>query len=161
MNKTLFILSSLLLSISANAAYICQGNEVRQHGSLKAEATLSFNLHCLNGPKCFLSGLEGYIIAGGDRYSDPETVYQGYFKIKSMINDTNYNPRKYKNAKVYRNVNAYKTSGAEQGMWGDLILSKPTRTNGADLEAHYVFKAGDHMGGTIHMSCVKVDPKRR
>ncbi len=61
-----------------------------------------------------------------------------------------------------RNINAYKTSGSEGGMWGNLIVAQLTRSApNIKLEAHYVFQSGDHMGGPIHMNCMEMLTMRR
>lgn len=160
MKSILFVLSLITLTIPAHARYECIGKEVRQHGSIPADAKLTFDLYCLNRPKCILNNLVGTVIAGGTRNSDPDSVYRGEFRIKRLVNDLNYKPNKYKGAKIYRKVNAYKTSGSESGMWGDLIISTSTSSR-YDLDAHYVFQAGDHMGGTIHMRCNRFNTSDR
>ena len=160
--KTLFISAMLLSCISAQARYNCVGNELRQHGKMKGSANFTFDLQCLNSPVCIITNLTGMVMADGDpTNTDPEYAYHGYFKIKSMTSDPRYRPTKYKNARIFRKVNAYRTKGAEDGMWGDLIVAQSTRRSQSILlEAHYVFQAGDHMGGTIHMKCVQSQSAR-
>ena len=42
-------------------------------------------------------------------------------------------------------------------MWGDsFVISKKLLTaEDETFDAHYVFKAGDHMGGTVDLTCSK------
>lgn len=35
-------------------------------------------------------------------------------------------------------------------MWGYLVINKDT---GGEFDAHYIFQAGDHMGGTVDYKC--------
>ncbi len=95
--------------------------------------------------------LRGEIRASGseeDLVSD--NAYIGIFDTKSLKENPDYNPVRYKNSSQFQKLNAKETRGAESGMWGSLIVPKNMR---GTFESHYIFQAGDHMGGTIHMSC--------
>jgi hypothetical protein len=86
-------------------------------------------------------------------YSDmAESNYIGNFKIPLITENAKYRPIKYKGYSQFPKFNATDTSGsAEDGMWGQFLLEK--NTNKARFGAHYIFQAGDHMGGTLHMTC--------
>jgi len=98
-----------------------------------------------------ITDLRGEIRAAQDKEeANSDDAYIGIFATKSVQENPKYRPVKYKDSSQFQNVDAKETRGAESGMWGSLIV--PKKTTGA-FEAHYVFQAGDHMGGTIHMDC--------
>ena len=37
-------------------------------------------------------------------------------------------------------------------MWGELVIENKFEI-AEEFEAHYIFQAGDDVGGTIHMNC--------
>lgn len=76
--------------------------------------------------------------------------YIGGFSIPRVSEDPAYKPVKYKNSSKFPGVDAKETRGLESGMWGYLVVPRDVR---GTFESHYIFQAGDHMGGTIHMSC--------
>ena len=98
-----------------------------------------------------ISDLRGEIRAAGSRLDlASEDAYVGVFEVKHVAENPEYRPIKYKNSSQFKGIDAKETRGAESGMWGHLIVPRDTR---GEFESHYVFQAGDHMGGTIHMSC--------
>jgi hypothetical protein len=93
-----------------------------------------------------------------DSYADDDSpnkaqilhAYYGLFFGKDR--KTNLAPRAtvYKDEKYYRfnKLNANITSDSDGGgMWGYFVISKEFK------KAHYVFRSGDHMGGTIDFDC--------
>ena len=64
-----------------------------------------------------------------------------------------YKPTKYKNHFKFEDIDAAFTAGNEDGMWGDFILEKGFAK---EISAHYIFQAGDHMGGTVDFTCQKM-----
>lgn len=88
------------------------------------------------------------------------TVYYGQFFGKKVPVTLSPRARKYTDAEYYRfkDFDALNTSGHDGGgMWGYLVVSKAYYNgNGSQpFAAHYVFKAGDHIGGTVNYSCVR------
>ena len=78
--------------------------------------------------------------------------YIGIFKIVSLAENSKYRPIKYKGYSQFQNFDATDTTdSAEDGMWGQLVLEKDMSKTA--FQAHYVFQAGDHMGGTLHLIC--------
>ena len=66
-------------------------------------------------------------------------------KIEYIEENPYYRPRRYKNYSQFPNFDFI------GDMWGDLIISKETTQD--KFYAHYLFQQGDHMGGTLHLSC--------
>jgi hypothetical protein len=120
-------------------------------GLLPAKAELSFAETKSASGLRVLRNIEGSVRVAeiGGSLADG---YVGNFKIASLTENARYNPRKYKGFSDFQSFDATDTNGsAEDGMWGDLVLDK--NTSQAQFEAHYIFKAGDHMGGTLHLNC--------
>jgi len=82
-----------------------------------------------------------------------DNAYIGHFNIRELSNNPNYNPRRYEGFVQFPNFDAEDTSGMESGMWGNFLIQEGLVEDGA-FEAKYIFQAGDHMGGTIHFTCV-------
>ena len=79
-----------------------------------------------------------------------DNAYIGNFEFEGLKSNPNYRPIKYKNMVQFKDFNAKDTTGREDGMWGSLLIDR-NLSDGCD--AKYIFQAGDHMGGTVHMSC--------
>ncbi len=85
-------------------------------------------------------------------YQDYENNYLGSFKFETVTENSNYRPRRYVGYSQFKDFNAASTEGSqEDGMWGEFVLEK--NTHQPKFQAHYIFKAGDHMGGTMHFTC--------
>lgn len=81
----------------------------------------------------------------GDGELNRETAdYVEDFSIETLSENPKYKPTRYKGFSQFKDFDA-------SDMWGSFILDKDT--NQDSFEAHYIFQAGDHMGGTLHMSC--------
>lgn len=78
--------------------------------------------------------------------------YDGTFSFDKKDENPKYRPNKYQGYAQFLDFDAIKTNDTDGGgMWGELIVPKePTDTG---FTAHYVFKAGDHKGGTVDFSC--------
>jgi hypothetical protein len=83
--------------------------------------------------------------------------YYGLFHGKDLKEVPYVRATTYKNHYRFKDFDAVFTGGLESGMWGYLVINKSVdqfRAGGVKtLDAHYVFQAGDHMGGTIDFSC--------
>lgn len=98
-----------------------------------------------------LKNVEGRF-SSANGVGDTEEDYIGTFKIKSLAENPKYKPRRYVGFSQFPKFDATDTdSSQEPGMWGQLVLEKDT--DQATFAAHYIFQAGDHMGGTLHLSC--------
>ncbi|MCY4644356.1 MAG: hypothetical protein OXB88_07020 [Bacteriovoracales bacterium] len=93
----------------------------------------------------------GYVIADyvdvleSDEF-DPETAeYRGDFSAVTLVENPHYRPWRYKGYSQFRELDS---TGS---MWGELVVERKTEQE--KFKAHYIFKAGDHMGGTLHMTC--------
>ena len=93
----------------------------------------------------------------GEVITDPGHVeydrsWIGRFDIAKLVENPDYRPRKYQGFSQFREVDATDTGGsAESGMWGVFLLEKDI--SGDHIQAKYIFQAGDHMGGTLHLGC--------
>jgi hypothetical protein len=79
--------------------------------------------------------------------------YYGIFSFDKISNNSSYKPTKYKDSVQFKDFDAIQTSSNE-GMWGELVISKELPQK--EFVAHYIFKAGDHLGGTVDFSCKNV-----
>lgn len=83
-----------------------------------------------------------------------ENAYVGHFQINSLDTNPNYRPRRYKDYFQFKKFNASRTTGNESGMWGEFVVEKAALLRRAKrFLAHYIFQAGDHIGGTLHFTC--------
>lgn len=118
-------------------------------GLLDAQAILAFTDTVDERGLRVLSDIEARVQASP---KDSDTIYIGTFNIDSLTENPNYRPRKYRGYSQFRNFDATDTSeSAEPRMWGELLVRKDT-SRGV-FPAHYIFQAGDHLGGTLHLSC--------
>lgn len=99
----------------------------------------------------YLTDILGHVSVAG---------YYGVFWGDDLLAEAPYQKAaKYKNHLRFKNFNAIRTAGYESGMWGDFIINQNIvggMEPGDTIDAHYVFKAGDHIGGTIDFSCSEV-----
>lgn len=100
-----------------------------------------------------INSVRGEVKVGSDEHKnlDSENAYIGHFRFRQLRSDPTYRARKYKNFVRFKSFNAAETTGLETGMWGDFLLEKNIEDG---MQAKYVFKAGDHMGGTMHFTCL-------
>ena len=155
-----FLILTLALGLThAHASEVtCVSNVTSQSGTtLKTDAKLNFKLTA-NGNQSTISNVNGYVYVMG-AYEDKnepmtaENTYMGFFKAGTLVANAKYRPNQYKGFAQFQNFNAIKTTGLEDGMWGNLVAQVEGRTSSGKIAAHYIFQAGDHMGGTVHFSC--------
>lgn len=136
--------------------YQCM-TEGESYREVIAEARIDFILTEKRGQR-ILSDINGYVRADWSELSQTPSPYEykGWFNIKEVRENLNYNPRKYKNHSQFKEFDA---SSSYQGMWGTFILernnAKSNYRNGI-LEAFYIFSAGDHIGGTVDLLCYPI-----
>ncbi|MCY4644312.1 MAG: hypothetical protein OXB88_06795 [Bacteriovoracales bacterium] len=61
-----------------------------------------------------------------------------------------YRPRKYKGYSQFGDFD-----GTLGDVWGQLVIDSQTKFKAKEknFKAHYIYQAGDHYGGTLHLSC--------
>jgi len=99
--------------------------------------------------------VQGHINVGAIDTLPPlneDNAYFAVFNTPELRSNPFYRPRKYKGYLQFPGLNATETTGLERGvgMWGTLLVQK--RLNNR-FRAKYIFKAGDHAGGTVHLVC--------
>lgn len=155
--KSLITIAILALSIQGIAAETiqCNAQKAIQYGAgnLKADAELTFQLE-RNGTESVIENVNGHVFVQS-QFEDGNVInsdnsYMGYFKINSIKANANYNPLKFKDWFQFKDFNAAKTEGLEDGMWGTLVIDL---SRDDVFEARYIFQAGDHMGGTVLFTC--------
>jgi hypothetical protein len=146
-------------SVVNAANYSCRIESGRQQADvLPAEGTIEFK-YSVDGNKAELLDLIGFVSTnyvfnlesnGTDKKIANYTgVFSGDFK-----NYEAYQPSVYTNHFKFNDFNAKLTSRHDGGgMWGYLVVKKDNTSD--KIDAHYVFQAGDHIGGTIDMKCSK------
>ncbi len=113
----------------------------------RSKSILWFHVAIVDG-KATIESYGGHIYVVG---------YYGVFVGKNNV-EVPYTrkPSVYKNHYRFQNIDARFTGGSENGMWGEFVVSKDlakTRDTNIKVDGHYVFKAGDHLGGTIDYEC--------
>ena len=164
MKSILKVLSlSLIVSIaSAGTQYQCtdKNGTFRQHGdNHPAKANFSLGLNLKDDQ--FEATVVGQIAADYDfDVNEKENLefadfhYEGSFDSVTVKQNLKYKPSKYKNHMQFRDVNATESS---TGMWGVLVMPAMP---GYQFEAHYIFQAGDHIGGTLDLNCITTNGKK-
>jgi hypothetical protein len=158
--KVLFLAALTMVSFAqaANAserALVCaaSGSPISQNGGhVFGSASFSLNEVVLPNGARFLYNVRGEVRASyEDAKLGEDGSYIGSFNFTRVDANPKYSPRRYLGFTQYANFNAFQTRGREDGMWGQFVLEQDlTKTV---VQAHYIFQAGDHMGGTLHMSC--------
>jgi hypothetical protein len=102
-----------------------------------------------------ISNLVGHVFIKSpyekDKNIDIENSYMAFFKFDELYADKEYKPRKYTGFSKFEHFDAVYTTGQDHGMFGYLALEMTPKKK--VIEAFYVFKAGDHMGGTVLFTC--------
>ncbi|NUM88562.1 MAG: hypothetical protein HUU37_05085 [Bdellovibrionales bacterium] len=144
-----------------DAECVARGKYGRSGGGIVTNSELSFRLSG-DAESATIRSVRGTVKVAYNYEGDtPDTLnesnaYIGYFQTARIENNPGYRPRRYKNYFQFQKLNAVRTTGHESGMWGDLVVEKTAFLRGTDaFQAHYIFQAGDHMGGTIHFKCTK------
>ena len=154
MKITVVLLFIAFLNLCYAATVSCQasGKSVFQEGGdkLPAEALFLFE-ESYQGEIRVLSDVIGEFKTAYDSLDD-DYIYFGRFQMDAIKENPKYRPIKYKGFSQFKDFDAADTKGScESGMWGYFLLEK--NTNKEKFEAYYIFQAGDHMGGTLKMSC--------
>jgi len=150
--QKLFIITSMLLflvgSIEAATNYTCSTKDGSSR-QVFSKGTLSFTDQIIDETRV-LSNVKAFIRSNWEplslEVSDDE--YTGEFSFEKISENKKYRPRIYKNYSQFVDFNAQKSSN---GMWGNLLLEKNNGTK--SIQVHYIFQAGDHMGGVIDFYC--------
>jgi hypothetical protein len=133
--------------------YECNTTQGRQQGqNLLVDGKLQFTYRA-SGDTAAMIGLKGFMTVNYDFNIEKSEInnYLGVFEGK-FENKVDYKGRVYKNHYKFENFDATITSNWDGGgMFGYLALSKDHGEK--KIDAHYVFQAGDHIGGTIDMDC--------
>jgi len=140
--------TSVTIAADYKGSYYCEALGTRQHGSTyNANGKLFFTKYEDNGSVVYKE-IVGHLFTGYD--FEPEYGYYGVFKYDEKVADKNYRGRTYKNHDKL-DFDAVATNGNDGGgMWGYLVINKDTE---GEFDAHYIFQAGDHMGGTVDYKC--------
>lgn len=137
--------------------YICHANEVlRQNGDFGTKVDSRLELRLKQGADGLVSLIQGmgHLItnyAADEHLLDDEYAYYGLFNLYSLQENPDYSPRVYVNHHQFKSFNATVTNNNDGGgMWGSLVVPQSLT---AEIEVHYIFQAGDHMGGTVDYQC--------
>ena len=159
--KAILLFFSLSLGLPALAGpvwkdYVCLAEQLRQNGTLyPVSSSLEFTVVESDGTYT-IESLVGNVIA--KNYRDASATldfssYHGIFHFSQLVNNPAYAGRTYQNHIQFKKFDALHTNTHDGGgMWGYFVLGK-TEAGQATTDGHYVFKAGDHMGGTIDYQC--------
>ena len=163
------LITSTMILFSANIAigsgingrYVCRatGDAIRQHGRLiPADATIYFQLSQVENHKYQLKNILGHASIG--YFETPEGLDYtesgyGIFKINELTSNEQYRPTRYIGATQFRNFNATSSINYDGGgPWGSLVMELQNLSpNSKEFDAHYIFQHGDHMGGTMDLTC--------
>lgn len=134
----------------------CSSERTVQFGlhNIATDAELIFDLE-RNGKQSLILNLVGHIFVKSpyekNRNIEVENSYMAFFKFDSLYAYSDYKPHKFIGFAQFNHFNAVHTLGEESGMYGYLAINVTQNIN--EFEAFYVFKAGDHMGGTTLFTC--------
>jgi hypothetical protein len=158
---TLAVVSYSVYSVTAFAAKIeevpihcwAEGPSLSSQGSRDLIKTFShfsfYETRDKNGLRVLIK-IKGSIKTANEDY---QGSYIGTFDLPSKLENSNYKPQKYTGYSQFPNFDATSTEGSlENGMWGQFLLEKDYQDKDI-FQAHYIFQAGDHMGGTLHLEC--------
>lgn len=150
MKYILFILPILSFNSFAQTRYECE-TPVQSNRIIYSQGSLVFTIAKENG-KRVLSNVLAEVRADWSPLQDDQSPYEyrGEFSIDRLVEKENYNPRVYLNHSKFENFDA-----SNNYMWGDLIVEKAIGAK--SMNVHYIFQAGDHIGGVIDFKCSRVD----
>jgi hypothetical protein len=150
--KLFVFLLVLLNSISlwANEKHVCTVTKALHDDNkiLAVKSKLEFYLD-KDGDKSVISNFHGHLLVKVP-LSDNDQI-EGRFEIAEIEASPKYRPTKFKGHAAFKEVTAYETTGVEKGMTGYFSVDvTPKKEN---ILAIYVFKAGEHLGGSIYYNC--------
>lgn len=93
---------------------------------------------------------------GSQSTMDQASAYYGVFLGEMKPFSLSPRARRYKDADYFR-IRDFSADGMTRSdggdMSGEFVLSKKFLENDEEFDAHYIFQAGDHMGGTVDYDC--------
>ncbi|MEO0336591.1 MAG: hypothetical protein AAF202_09355 [Pseudomonadota bacterium] len=146
-------ISSIAFAHDDEARYLeCNSTNFRQNGGWEIQpndnAYLALKME-EGQDQPIVTVVNGYINFGG---------YVG-FMTDLVVTPHPYvrTPGTYKNHNRWE-MNAERTYGHEDGMWGHLIVNFEAMSMGRydRTDAHFYLQAGDHQGGTVDFECERV-----
>ncbi|MGE3608628.1 MAG: hypothetical protein AB7I27_03490 [Bacteriovoracaceae bacterium] len=142
----------------AHARVTCEAKSAKQmYGDLQTKGYFSFDLVRAEN-QSVISNLEGNLYishyAGPGDVLTPNNSYIEFFNYSEIKAFSNYKPAKYKGFAKFEGLNSTRSEGLEGNMWGYLVVDVKATT--AEFAAHYIFQAGDHVGGTVHFACKEI-----
>lgn len=148
---TVMIAMSTMAS-AADSQFTCRANGKSFSGngeSVTAKAIINFDETVVDGLRT-LTNITGSITI------DPNTEvwgnpYTGQYDIASLTENPKFKPQKYVGFSQFREFNSLPSEDySVEPIWGNFLVAKDTTGRFA---AHYLIQAGDHMGGTLHLTC--------
>lgn len=157
--KFLIVLATLILSSQSFSEDVtCRSVKAiqeREPGGMETDGDLHFTV---NRETKEITNLIGHIFVQQVFIEDAEIAlnnsYLGFFKFKTLTSNPNYSPTRYIGYTQYKKFDAVHTAGLESGMWGAFVIDLTKTT--PIFDARYIFKAGDHMGGTVLFTCKSI-----
>ena len=128
-------------------------SSMEQQVEVKAE--LKFKLSEQADGLRVIKDLRGEIMLGAEQQATGES-YIGKFEDESAVENAKYRPRVYKGFSQFKNINAVVATGSQTAaMVGTLLVEKDVEKE--QIKAHYLFQAGDSIGGVLHLTCSRAD----
>lgn len=87
---------------------------------------------------------------GLDNNLTKDNSFWGNFSIESLTANQSYIPLKYKNHLQFKNIKSFESNF--NLIFGEFLIG-PNLNKESEFFSYYIFKAGDHMGGTIIFTC--------
>jgi|GEM_PF-4403636 hypothetical protein len=141
-----------------NYACSARGDILRQQGGERyaGDVKLFFTKYTDSAGQTVLRQVLGHVVASYEADSgaplDALMSYYAHFNFDELAENLDYNPDKYVGYSQFPDFDTVITNGRDGGgMWGYFVVEKDTSENG--FAAHYIFHAGDHMGGSIDLIC--------
>lgn len=168
MNKLIALIFALSVTpahaATLDATCVAKGRYGNGHSPLVTNSEISFRLSG-DSDSATLREIRGTVMVAWDFDKDlspdllnNENAYVGHFRTSRISSNPAYSPRRYKNYLQFQKLDAAETTGNESGMWGDFVVEKTAFERRTEtFQAHYIFQAGDHIGGTLHFTCTKQD----
>lgn len=149
-----------LTAVSASALeYQCEavwarspGANLKYRGVLNVKEARSQDEHQRGARMLLVTGHIGVDFDYSHIPVGKELCYQAGFENVLLTENRNYNPEVYHGYSQFKRFIATRTSECDGGgMGGELLIEKNIRKR--IFLAHYIFRAGDHMGGTVDFVC--------
>ncbi len=129
------------------ASKVCIADSVRANMTSEVHSRIEFDIFQQAQEKS-LRNLIGHVYLTQPHLDQLAEGYYSLFQFKEILQNKNYRPRIYLDHIQFAQFNSAKSNSHDGGgMWGSFILKNDFS------QAHYVFKAGDHIGGTLDYKC--------